>query len=81
MLAKARYREASLQSFRDVFSAWLATVPPTGWEGTSAELESALEDLNAERKLRGLIPRCSGLARIFHHICSEWNGAVAEGLV
>ena len=28
MLAKARYREASLQSFRDVLCAWLATLLP-----------------------------------------------------
>lgn len=61
MLAKARYREASLQSFRTVLSAWLATIPPAGWEGSAAELEDALETLNAERRLRGLIPRGAGL--------------------
>ena len=62
MLAKARYREASLQSFRDVLSAWLDTVPPAGWDGTAAELHCALEAVNTERQLRGLIPQGAGLS-------------------
>ena len=61
MLAQARYRAAGIQSFRQVLSAWLPTVPPAGWEGGVAELEDALEAVKAEFQLRGWIPRGTAL--------------------
>ena len=61
MLAKARYRDASVQAFRDVLSAWIGTLPPAGWEGTTRELEDALEAAHAVQAHRGWIPRGTGL--------------------
>ncbi len=61
MLAKARYRAASIQAFRDVISAWIATLPPDGWEGTIRELKDALEAAHALQAHRGWIPRGTGL--------------------
>ena len=61
MLAKARYRAASIQAFRDVLSAWISTLTPAGWEGTIRELEDALEAAHAVQAHRGWIPRGTGL--------------------
>ncbi len=58
---QARYRAASVKAFRDVLAAWLVVLPPAGWEGIAADLEAALEDVNAKHRLRGIIPRGNGL--------------------
>jgi len=58
---QARYRAAEVFAFRSILAAWLAAVPPEGWEGTIGELETALETAKAEQVLRGWIPRANAL--------------------
>lgn len=62
MVTAERYRNATLQAFRNVLSVWLGTLPPAGWKGSVTELEDALEAVNAERRVSTIIPQGGGLS-------------------
>jgi len=64
---QARYQAAAELAFREILSAWLATVPSAGWEGSIGELEDAFEDVKQERGLRGWIPRANALGVRFRN--------------
>lgn len=53
-------REQAESRFRTLLSAWLASLPPSGWEGTSHGLGDALAAFAERRQLGAYVPHCPG---------------------
>jgi hypothetical protein len=62
-VTKARYRDAHLSAFRRVLAAWLAKLPPDGWEGDVTALEGALVKIARRAPVPAFVPRETGLGR------------------
>ena len=62
-VTKARYRDATLKSFRGVLTRWLTKLPPAGWEGRVSDLEAELWDIARSDPVPAFVPRGTGLGR------------------
>lgn len=53
-------RQRADTRFRTLVLKWLASLPPTGWEGTSHELGEVLAAFAEQHRLVVYVPTCPG---------------------